>query len=326
MRLSRAGIATTLALLILTTSTFGAMGAVGAQSGEDCSFPITVTDSTGTEVTLSAEPDRVVTLAPSAAQTMYEIGAQEKVVGISQRGTYLDWAEQKTVISSSGSFVSVELVVAQRPDLVLAPDIISDKTVKKLRNAGLTVYHFGKAKTLEDVIEKTRLIGTLVGACEAADARADEMEATLAAVADAVEGKDRPAVLYLMGGGWTAGKGTFINAVITTAGGTNVAARANITGYGVISSEVVANRSPEYIILSSTMSDVVPDTTVYNNTPAVRQNQIVRVNPNYLNQPAPRVVGVVEKLANTFHPRAYEPTGETTTTREPTPTETTTAP
>lgn len=318
MRFTKAIGVLALAIALVAAGTVGAVGTVGAQSGTDCSFPVTVTDATGTEVRLSEAPDRVVTVAPSAAQTMYEIGAQEKVVGISERGTYLDWDEEKAVVSGSDeSFVSIELVLEQQPDLVLAPSIISDDTVEKLRGSGLTVYHFENAKTMEDVVEKTRLIGQLVGECEAADARAAEMEQTLATVAEAVEGEERPKVLHMLGGGYTAGEGTFIDAVITTAGGSNVAAEANITSYGMISDEVVANQSPEYIVVSSTLTDVVPDKEAYNNTPAVQNDQIVRLDPDNLNQPAPRVVGVVETLASEFHPEAYEAAqaaGETTTT------------
>jgi iron complex transport system substrate-binding protein len=299
-------LAVALALLVLSTGAVGVMGTVTAQEEtSDCSFPIEVTDATGETVELEEPPERVVTLAPSAAQTMDEIGAEGTVVGISDRGTYLDWSEEKATVSGEEGFVSTEKVINQSPDLVLAPDIIADDKVDQLREAGLTVYNFERAASMDDVVAKTRLTGELVGACEGANARADEMEDALEVVRTAVEGEDRPSVLYLLGGKFTAGDETFIDGVIETAGGTNIAAD-HFTGYAMISDEVVANESPEYLIVSNEAPEVIPKTEAYNTTPAVQNDQVIRINANYLNQPAPRTIQVIEDFASEWHPEAYE--------------------
>ncbi|MFP4529777.1 MAG: PGF-CTERM-anchored ABC transporter substrate-binding protein [Halodesulfurarchaeum sp.] len=306
MRYTRQLLAVALALLVLTTGAVGVMGTVTAQEETETDpFPLTVTDATGEEVTIEEPPERVVTLAPSAAQTMYEIGAQEKVVGISDRGTYLDWDEEKAIISNDDGAVSTEEVVAQEPDIVLAPDIIGDDKVEQLREAGLTVYNFESATSMDDVVEKTRLTGELVGSADDANALADEMEESLEIVRTAVEDEERPTALYLLGGEYTAGDETFINSVIETAGGTNIAAN-HFSGYAQISSEIVANESPEYILVSTEAPEVIPDEDAYNNTAAVQNDQIIEINANYLNQPAPRTIQVVEDLASTWHPDAYE--------------------
>lgn len=322
MRASRQLLAVALAMTLLVSGAVGAMGTVTAQDeSAECDFPLTVTDATGTEVTIEAPPETVVTLAPSAAQTMWEIGAQDKVIAISNRGTYLDGTEDKAIISSDDGFVSTEKVIAQDPDLVLAPDIIGDDKVTQLREAGLTVYNFGPASSMEDVVEKTRLTGQLTDSCEGATERADEMEQSLETVRTAVDGEERPTVLYLLGGEFTAGEGTFIDDVIETAGGTNVAAKAGIEGYAQISREVVADENPEYIVVSNEAPNVIPDAQVYNTTDAVQNGNVIKVNANYLNQPAPRAIHVVSDFANEWHPEALESADESdveTTTVEPT--------
>lgn len=311
MRSSRQLLAVAMALVLVTTGAVGVMGSATAQSETtDCSFPLEVTDATGDTVIIEAPPERVVTLAPSAAQTMWEIGAQEQVVGISDRGTYLEGTDDKTIVSGEEGFVSTEKVINQTPDLVLAPDIISDDKVSQLREAGLTVYNFEAATSMKEVVEKTRLTGQLTNNCEGANARADEMENSLEIVRGAVEGEERPTVLYLLGGEFTAGSGTFINGVIETAGGTNIAAEAGIEGYARISREVVANESPEYIIVSNEAPEIVPNAPAYNNTDAVQNDQIITVNANYLNQPAPQTIQVVEDFASEWHPDAYESAAE----------------
>lgn len=313
---ARSGIRTILVLgvvLALVGAGITPASAAGTSQGqqatnqvEDCTFPVTQTDATDTEVTVDAEPETVVTLGPSAAQTMWEIGAEQKVIGISQYASYLDGADERTNVSGADqSFVVTEKVVDLDPDLVLAPNIIPEETVESLRNAGLTVYRFEGATTLDAVVEKTRLTGQLVGECDGADERATGMRESLDSIEAAVEGADSPRVLYVMGGGYTAGEETFIHDIIETAGGTNVAAEAGIEGYAEINEEVLTKQDPEWIVTNTDVGSI-PKTAGYNSTTAVETGQVIVVNANYLSQPAPRTVTIIERLAATFHPDQYD--------------------
>ncbi len=305
-------------LVVAVLSPAGALGTAGATATDatnameqDCTFPVTKTDATGTEVTVEAEPQRIVTLSPSAAQTAWEIGAKDKVVGVTKYATYLDGAESKTNISGAGMTTVVrEKVVSLNPDLVLAPNIIPDDTVRKLREAGLTVYKFREAKSIEDIYAKTTLTGRLTGECDGASETVSWMKDRISTVEQAVEGQDSPRVLYSMRGGVTAGEGTFINKIIEAAGGTNVAAEAGISGYKPISKEVVVEQNPQWVVLDSDRE--LPEE--YSATAAAKNDQTVVLNTNYVSQPAPRIVRPISKLAKTFHPEAYEQANVTTTT------------
>ena len=300
------------------------MGAVGgiasvaaAQEGTTtpgmCSFPVTSTDATGTSVTVEDRPSRVVTLGPSAAQTMWEIGGRSQVVGVSQFADYLDGASNRTVVTSgSPSTVNVEKVVGLNPGLVLAPNIIENQTVRKLRDAGLTVYRFEAATSVEGVYREIRLTGRLTGNCEDAAETVKSMRTRISAVREAVSGRENPTVFYAMGGGYTAGTSTFIHEILSTAGAHNVAADANITFYGQISDEVLVEQNPEYIVVSTENASsvenpksLVPDSAAIRSTKAYKQGNIVVVNTNYLSQPAPRIVQPIETVARALHPEAF---------------------
>jgi len=321
-------------------TTTGTSGVATAATQADCEFPVTLTDATGTELTLDAAPERVVTLNPSAAQTMWEIGAREKVVGVSQYATYLEGAGSRTNVSGANG-PSVETVIGLQPDLVLVPNTthgFAPGRIRQLRDAGVPAYVFPLATSVEDVIEKTRRTGRLVGACEGADATAREMERELATVREAVAGEERPRVLYVFFG-FTAGAGTFVDELITTAGGRNVAAGANVSGYRRISDETVVEQDPEWIVLNTDDPDGLPPrNAAYNGTTAVREGNVLVLNVDYLNQPAPRVIRPVRAMARAFHPEAYAAANATDTptptptpdlddepTPTPTPTPTTTA-
>jgi len=304
-----------LLLVLAATAPATAAAAPAAPSADvvaqesDCTFPVELTDQSGTNVTVEEEPSRVVTLNPSAAQTMWEIGARDKVVGVTKHAMNLEGAEAKTNISAGGQTISNEKVVGLEPDLVLAPNTIDNETVQSLRDAGLTVYHFGEAGSIAGIQEKTRITGELTGECEAAEETVDWMDAELATVDAAVEGQDRPGMIYTFFG-WTAGNGTFIGNLVERAGARNVAAEAGIDGYEELNDEVLVEQNPDWILRNSDNGQV-PKTAAYNGTTAVQEDQIVVVNYNQLNRPAPRVIYPLVEMTKAMHPEAYAEANQT---------------
>nr|WP_233265010.1 PGF-CTERM-anchored ABC transporter substrate-binding protein [Halomarina oriensis] len=292
-----------------------------SQESTQCSDPFIGTDATGTEVTVDEDPERIVTLGADIAQILWEIDAEEKVVGMPVRSytAYLNGSDSREdVYTEDGTAVDVESVVALEPDLVVAPAIIPNSTVERLRETGLTVYRTGFPASIDGIYEKTELVGRLVGECEAANETVTEMRDRVEAVETAVEGRERPGVLYVSFG-FTAGNGTFVDEVLTTAGGTNLAAEAGVTGFKELNEEVVADTNPEYVVYPSGGS--VPEGEPYSSTTAVQQNQTLEVDANYISQAGPRVVIALENVAETLHPEAFE-NGTETPTERPTGTET----
>lgn len=281
-----------------------------ATAQEDCSFPFSATDATGTEVTVDEAPESVVTLSPASAQTMVEIGAGASVVGATQYANYLDGSDGWANVSGSGrAFVSVERVVAQQPDLVLAGNIVGEDTVRQLRNAGITVYKFRNANSMDDVLEKVTLTGQLAGACEGASETREWMETELEVVQRAAEGQEPPQALYVFYG-TTPGPNTYISDLMTTAGAENMAATADLeysqAGYARMNPEVVANTTVEWLLLNSAQPEPrIPDSPAYQNTIAVQEDQTLVLNNNYLNQPAPRSIFVMRNLSQAWFPEAY---------------------
>jgi len=258
------------------------------QAAEDpCRYPMTLTDATGTEITLDERPDRITTTNPSAAQTLWELGAKDRVVGVTQFASYLNGSESKANVSGSGFGVSTERVVNTTPDLVLAPNA-SAGDVEGLRNAGLTVYHFRAATSVDDVATKTETTGQLVGECGTADTVNQEMYDAVNETRERTAGLDRPDALYPLGGGFVAGDETFINEIMRIGGVDNVAA-AEGDGYPQLSDEVVIATDPEVLLVTESDAPIV-DRQPYASTTAGRENNTILVDVDDLNQPAPRSV------------------------------------
>ncbi|SFL05637.1 iron complex transport system substrate-binding protein [Halogranum rubrum] len=312
MRTTRS-IRSMLVVLLVTLSIVGAgvtpVAATGsgvAQTQTQCSFPFSATDATGTEVTIEERPERVTTLNPSAAQTMWEIGGKEQVVGLSQFASYLDGADSRTNVSAAGFGVDIEKVVGTEPDLVLAPNAISNETVTKLRDAGITVFRFEASTSIEDIEAKTTLMGQLTGNCEGAATANAWMNQNVEAAQSAVESSEQPRVIYPLGDAYVAGGDTFIDAMMTAAGGTNVVAEAGQNGYPQLSDEKVIEFAPEVVLITSPQGASILDSEPYASTPAGENNRTVMVEVNYLNQPAPRSVAyTVSNMTAGFYPDAY---------------------
>lgn len=301
----------------------GQATALQAQS-ENCSFPIEVTDATGETVTVEEEPERVVALGASVAQTMWAIDAEENVVGLPTGDTteYLNGSQNRTNVLGAEQKAIVENIVDLEPDVVLAANIIDEEDVETLRDNGLTVVHFEQASSIDDVTAKTRLTGQLVGACDSAAAVNDEMNATVEEIRAASANSENPTVYYALGGGYTAGPNTFIGDVIETAGGDNIATAADIETYDTISEEVIAEENPDWIVMPEGRE--LRQSAAINATTAVQNDQIITVNVNYMNQPGPRVTEPLQQLSEAFNPDSPVETTESddttsvTTADEPT--------
>ena len=299
---------------VTTTSGTSAQTATTTAQSQ-CSFPYSATDGTGEEVTIDERPERIVALQASTAQILWEIGAKDRVVGMPVRDftAYLNGSETKTNVFNNDSSVNVERVVALDPDIVIAPDTIENGTIQQLRDAGLTVYKSGLDESIESIYEKTEVYGNLVGNCGEADTAVQEMRSTIEDVRAAVEERENPRVLYYFYN-YTAGSETFINEIIQTAGGNNIAANAGIETYEVVNQEVVAERDPQWILHPSDAP--LPTGEPYASTTAYQRNQTLTLNTNYMNQAGPRIVIPLQKIARTLHPAAFAE--GTTNATEPT--------
>ena len=287
---------------LLVVSLLIAVAPVGAQSGShgspECSFPVSETDATGRNVTVEERPERIVVLQASAAQTVWELDATDRVVGapVVSYTEYLDGIEDKTNVLNADEFsVNREAVVELEADLVLAPNVVPDDTVASLREAEQTVFKFGFGTSLGFVAEKTELTGRLIGSCsEAAETNAAYYD-RIEAVENGTDDYEAPRVLHYSDG-FTAGANTFIDEIITTAGGTNVAAENGVEGYGELNEEALVEWDPEVIVIADD-GPGIPDSEAFDSTFAVRNDQVVALDGNYLSQPGPRIVIALEELA-----------------------------
>ncbi len=276
---------------------------------------LTLTDGLGREVKLASPAERVVSLAPSNTEILFALGAGDKVVG---RDEFSDYPEEAKSIQSVGGSMgeySLEAITALKPDLVLASELNAPELVKALEDLGLTVYYLSNPKTLEDLYVNLETVAALTD--RDPTKLTDSLKARVAAVDEkiaAVTGK--PVVFYEIDATdpskpYTAGPGTFIDQLITRAGGQNVVTLAGINdSYPQISLEQLVATPPDIILLGDSLYGATAEAVMarpgWDALKAVADGKISPFDDNLLSRPGPRLVDGLEALAKLLHPEAFK--------------------
>lgn len=145
----------------------------------------------------------------------------------------------------------VEEVLAARPDLVVAGAYTTRATVDLLRRAGLPVHEFGVPRNIAEMRDQITGMAALLGEEERGTRLVAAIDARLAAIATK-RPATHPRAIVLRPNGFTVGRGSLVDEILTTAGLDNLAADLGIESYGQIALETVALSGAQMLILNET--------------------------------------------------------------------------
>ena len=269
----------------------------------------TVADMLGREVTLAAPPARIVSLVPSVTEILFALGAEDRLVGVTDFCDYPPAARRKP---SVGGMVNpnLEVVVSLRPDLVVATtEGNREETFAQLRRLGIPTYLVA-AHHVGDVTALVTRLGALAGREAAAATLGAGLERRIDAVRRAVGPLRRPRVLYVL---WpepliVPGREALVTELIGLAGGESITA-ADADSYPRYSVEAAVAKAPEVILLANHGAQTGPiDRERWQRLtelPAVRAGRLHQVDGNLLHRYGPRIVDGLEQLARAIHPEAF---------------------
>ena len=269
------------------------------------------TDGLNRTVKLHGTPQRIVSLAPSNTEILFAVGAGKQVVG---RDSFSDYpAEVKSIKDIGGSMgkYNSEAIVALHPDLVLAGEINTPEEVNSLQQLGLTVFYLPNPTTLEGMFANLETVGQLTGHSSDAATLVKSLQARVVAVDAKIKPlTSSPSVYYELDATdptkpYTAGPGTFVDLLISRAGGKNIGDRL-ASQWAQISLEQVVVSNPAIIILGDsaygTTADSVKQRSGWGGLAAVQNNHIFPFDDNLVSRPGPRLVDGLEALAKLLHP------------------------
>ncbi len=271
-------------------------------------YPRTLTDASKQQLTLAAQPQRIVSMSPGATETLFAIGAGSRVIAVDQFSDFpLDSTRSLTRVDYSRP--SPEQVIALRPDLVLMSGRQRDQ-VQRFRDLGVPVLYIGEPPTLDGVFEHMLLVANATGDGERAAAVVGALRARVEAVrsriADVATG---PVVFYELSPSLhTAGPNSFIGSLLTTLKGRNVATTR--TPFPQLSNEALLAADPEVILLTDAGAAKL-DAAIVGARPgwagisAVVNGRVHVLDGDIASRPGPRIVDALEVIARLFYPDRF---------------------
>ncbi len=301
----------------MTLLAAGQARAQGAASRRDpgTDLPATpkleVTDEAGRRVNVPQPVRRIVSLAPSLTETVYALGAQERLVGVTDYCDYPPEAQMKPKVGGTIN-PNLEQVVALRPDLVLATRALNRReTVEALEHLGIAAYATDP-RSVQGVLVSTARLAEVIGAGERGEALAANLRARLAELKRLLSGRPARRVLFVV---WSdplvsIGRGTFLADALRWAGAESVVDSSQ--DWPRLALEEVVHLQPEYLVFASSHSEEVErdfealrERPGWRNLEAVRQRRMAVIS-DAVNRPSPRLVDAIEQLARQLHPDAFE--------------------
>jgi len=265
-------------------------------------FPVTITTPAG-KVTVRRKPQRIVSLSPTATETLFAIGAGRQVLAVDDQSDYPKTAPRTSL---SGFTPNVEAIAAYRPDLVVIaydPKGLSGA----LRRLGITVVHHDGAKTLKGAYQQIRQLGLVTGNERAAVGLITGMKRKIGRIVAAARPTASRLSVYheLTPDFYSATSKTFVGRVYEALGLRNIADIADSTGSGYpqLSAEYVLAANPDLIVLADTVCCGQSPATVaqrpgWDHVSAVRTGSIVRIHDSIASRWGPRLVNFFRAMSS----------------------------
>lgn len=270
-----------------------------------------VTDETGRKVAVPAEVRRIVSIAPSITETIYALGAEERLVGDTD---YCDDPPEAKTKPHVGALLnpSLEAILTLKPDLVIASAINRPETVLALERLGVAVYATDP-RSVEGTVDSIEALGKLIGAEREGKMLATQLRARLEELRRRLAGRPPKHVLFVV---WedpliSTGPHTFLADALRRAGAESVVETTQ--DWPKLSLEEAVRLQPEALVFASAGAgagtddfDGLRERPGWGALDAVKQGRIAVVS-DALDRPAPRMIDAIEQLARQLHPEAFGP-------------------
>ena len=271
-------------------------------------YPLKVKDVTGEEFIFEKAPERIVSVSPAETETLFALGLEQQIMGVSDYDDYPASTKDKPKMGSIMA-PNVESILAPKPDIVFTGISMKEETVKKFRELGVKIFKV-EPKTYDDVIANIELYGKITDHQAEAKKAVDELQKTLDEVLAVVKPINQNKKVYLeFSPGWTVGSGEFLNQMIELAGGINVA--GDTKGWVQINEETIIKQNPDVILYTQGvvdsktnqfLEDIIRSRKGWSGIEAIKNNTVVGLDQNIISRPGPRLAQGLKEMAKAIYP------------------------
>jgi len=258
------------------------------------------------------EPKRgaIVSLTPNVTEILFELGLADSLVGISTYCDYPSGAKDIQCIGDVGN-PNIEMLLSLEPKLIIATNMHNEDVAERIRNAKIKLINL-KIDSFQELYDAIELIGKETDTAGEAVKLIARLKGDLEVARlrfEKIPNSERPRVFVEI---WddplqTVGGPSFINEIITCAGGVNVAGQID-DGYPRVNPEMVVQWDPDVILMGhgfdgKDAKSQFASRIGWSKIKAVRDGRIIDdIDSNWLLRPGPRLVDGVKALAERLHP------------------------
>ena len=244
-------------------------------------------------------PTRIVSLGASATEILFAVDAGDQIVA---RTDFCNYPAEASTIPSLGGFdgktFSLESIISYKPDFVVLFKVMHDHLIEPLEKYGIS-YYVSDANTIEDVLKEITEIGKITGHEEKAIALVEEIQSSI----DNLSLISNKTVYWEV---WNApymtiGSTSFINELISKAGGKNIFADVE-QAYPSVNEESIIARNPDVIFIPSDSPVTVEDVknrSGWQDISAVKTDSIYKIDADITSRAGPRIKDAI-LLINEF--------------------------
>jgi len=252
---------------------------------------------------------RYISLAPSTTEILFALGLNEQVIAVSSFCNFPEAARTKEKIGDF-SRPNIEKILSLKPDYIFCTGLEQAPVIEELRRLKLNVY-VSDPVNVSQLLDSIRNIGAITQKKDASEKIIGEISRAVGEVKARVlrANKPRPKVFIEI---WydpltTAGPGSFVDELLSIAGGENIASDTK-RPYSIYSPEQVIKHKPDCILLAymgvQRPSNLLLERAGWQDIPAVRNKRLYDdINPDIILRPGPRIVEGLEEI----HKRLFNP-------------------
>ena len=255
----------------------------------------------------AANPSRIISLSPSATETLFAIGANKQVIAVDDLSNYPATAPMTAL---SAFTPNVEALVTYKPDLIILNSSATkaEDVRKQLTKLGIPVYWEVSPNSLDEAYGEIVSIGKATGRTKEAQTLVADMKSKItSAIKKYRKGKSVTFFHELDNTLYSATSDTFIGSVYKSFGLTNIAdaaASADSYGYPQLTSEYVIKANPRVIYLADAEYGenvkTVSSRAGWKNVTAVRKKQILALPADIPSRWGPRLVDFYEFIGQSL--------------------------
>ncbi|MBL7197970.1 MAG: cobalamin-binding protein [Candidatus Omnitrophica bacterium] len=261
-------------------------------------------------VSSETKKQRIISLAPSTTEILFSLGLDDEIVGVTTFCNYPPEAIKKEKVGAF-SDPNIEKILSLKPDLIFATGLEQAPTVERLKQLKLKVF-VSDPSSIDELFTSIKEIGKLTHREKQAEALVNQMKTKIEQIGAKIHHiplDKRPKVFIEI---WhdpllTAGKDSFVDELISLAGGINIAYDTP-RAYSYFSPEQVIKRDPDCIILGYMVTEkamhAINKQFSWKEIKAVKNNSVYNdINPDLFLRPGPRIVEGLEKIHMKLYPK-----------------------